>query len=151
MRGATGRELDVTRPKDVSIHAPHAGCDWDMRGVNVITLRFNSRTPCGVRLPRSRLCKALTCFNSRTPCGVRHSTDRDSTLANMFQFTHPMRGATFEEWSFGAYYYCFNSRTPCGVRPHADTDDEERDKFQFTHPMRGATAMPKGTHKWRIR
>ena len=25
--GATGRELDVTRPKDVSIHAPRVGCD----------------------------------------------------------------------------------------------------------------------------
>ena len=34
-------------------------------------VRFNSRTPCGVRLPIIGKVKQNLSFNSRTPCGVR--------------------------------------------------------------------------------
>ncbi len=45
-------------------------------------------------------------------------------MDQQFQFTHPVRGATFKQMN------------------------EMQDKmFQFTHPVRGATAMLKGTHK----
>ena len=77
-------------------------------------------------------------FNSRTLCGVRpllalHSVDRAK-----FQFTHPVRGATYIDKAIMIAQlvsihapragcdarqrlsmtteHCFNSRTPCGVR-----------------------------------
>ena len=55
---------------------------------------FNSRTPCGVRL--SVLCRGLSrsSFNSRTPCGVRLKAARTPYFKSLFQFTHPVWGAT---------------------------------------------------------
>ena len=38
------------RADTVSIHAPRAGCDVAMSKTVEILRRFNSRTPCGVRL-----------------------------------------------------------------------------------------------------
>ena len=122
---------------------------------------FNSRTPCGVRqllaisqqpthhvaihAPRAgcACCIVLTlttspCFNSRTPCGVRRSSCGAELGTHSFQFTHPVRGATWYTLhnlhkrvvSIHApragcdnhhvappdAYDRFNSRTPCGVR-----------------------------------
>ena len=95
---------------------------------------FNSRTPCGVRLecrtllvngvvvsihaPRAGCDHILItslfhdyCFNSRTPCGVRPSLLFEvlSTL-ELFQFTHPVRGATV---------LTTNSQQPLSVSIHA--------------------------------
>ena len=64
----------------VSIHAPREGCD-----TNVIIL-------CLVRLS----------FNSRTPGGVRRLLQLLRLWLEMFQFTHPGRGATV--WCKVAYY-----------------------------------------------
>ena len=63
-------------------------------------------------------------FNSRTPCGVRQWARMNEMQDKMFQFTHPVRGAT-----------------STGIR------NLRNRAFQFTHPVRGATSMPKGTHK----
>ena len=116
VRGATiNIDFDDTKI-DVSIHAPRAGCDRK--------LTFIDRT--------------WTSFNSRTPCGVRPSADNDISRAYVFQFTHPVRGATMPNLTkysldhvsihaprAGCDYtlvlgsfdsWCFNSRTPCGVR-----------------------------------
>ena len=80
---------------------------------------FNSRTPGGVRLSLSKLTLLQTLsFNSRTPGGVRPVYTLASSLAIMFQFTHPGRGAT-----------CVLS----GLRATWS--------FQFTHPGRGATCF----------
>ena len=84
----------------------------------------------------------------------------------MFQFTHPVWGATTMLvlgmlclWSFNSRTPCgvrltrisslivrrsFNSRTPCGVRHDSPKTDGETSGFQFTHPVWGAT--PK---RWR--
>ena len=57
---------------------------------------FNSRTPCGVRLRADNLSlDLLRCFNSRTPCGVRLYTNFLHILRRLFQFTHPVWGATY--------------------------------------------------------
>ena len=56
----------------VSIHAPRAGCDCS-----------------GERNPQP-----LQSFNSRTPCGVRLMLSLRFGVKLMFQFTHPVRGAT---------------------------------------------------------
>ena len=55
----------------VSIHALLAECDQSTHSFPSGSLRFNPRTPCGVRLviQINRL-HALS-FNPRTPCGVR--------------------------------------------------------------------------------
>ena len=58
----------------------------------------------------------------------------------MFQFTHPVWGAT----PFGTHRAgglgCFNSRTPCGVRRALSRPSSTATRFQFTHPVWGATA-----------
>ena len=55
----------------VSIHAPRVGCDSVKILKDISRVGFNSRTPCGVRQPRSPSRASYGCFNSRTPCGVR--------------------------------------------------------------------------------
>ena len=101
----------------VSIHAPRAGCDrFKLLGLQLLS-RFNSRTPCGVRHGSAvTIHEVRICFNSRTPCGVRRITSISNICIRLFQFTHPVRGATLE------CQYHLLTRT-----------------FQFTHPVRGAT------------
>ena len=79
----------------VSIHAPRAGCDSIVGSRRLI----------------------LGGFNSRTPCGVRQFKQMNEMQDKMFQFTHPVRGAT-TAWLSGS----------------------ASNSFQFTHPVRGATA-----------
>ena len=95
VRGATLDIAKKTLSESVSIHAPRAGCD----------LRFYHSL------------SDLQRFNSRTPCGVRQGRATGSKVVIMFQFTHPVRGATMTgAWSVPSAL-SFNSRTPCGVRP----------------------------------
>ena len=79
----------------VSIHAPREGCDT-IRLTNIILIiRFNSRTPGGVRQEMLTLLDMTrTSFNSRTPGGVRQIILTVSPMILLFQFTHPGRGAT---------------------------------------------------------
>ncbi len=114
--GATTRQGRDASMAQVSIHAPRVGCDGCEVPCLICSLRFNSRTPCGVR-PFTKL--ALT-------------------EELVFQFTHPVWGATsvrllvlaFVGVSIHAprvgcdrprggtilHLSRFNSRTPCGVR-----------------------------------
>ena len=70
--GATSTPPHGTAQGRVSIHAPRVGCDGrhDTAQRHAMS-RFNSRTPCGVRLSVCYVLVARMCFNSRTPCGVR--------------------------------------------------------------------------------
>ena len=78
----------------VSIHAPRAGCDRKCTRARPQSGRFNSRTPCGVRLRGCSVLVVSMCFNSRTPCGVRLGGMGAGKTPRKFQFTHPVRGAT---------------------------------------------------------
>ena len=133
-------EEDDAPPLSVSIHAPREGCDKTYSLEYLIQRSFNSRTPGGVRLPRtpqllignevsihapregcdmrwmSSQRQYAGCFNSRTPGGVRRSANRQHQATKTFQFTHPGRGAT---QMLHTLVSCF--------------------QFQFTHPGRGAT------------
>ena len=81
----------------------------------------------------------IVSFNSRTPGGVR-LTDRFSVNRwNLFQFTHPGRGATSFTPREVSIKRRFNSRTPGGVRHRESMEDLNIRLFQFTHPGRGAT------------
>ena len=129
----------VAKFNNISIHAPHAGCDpSDMIGV--IMRRH---------------------FNPRTPCGVRRAWSRSWSRSISFQSTHPLRGATsiiiviypFQLISIHAplagcdmalipitqLTQNFNPRTPCGVRRSKMHPIYWRAVFQSTHPLRGAT------------
>ena len=88
------RELDVARPKDVSIHAPRVGCDnaWADARSDKQWFQFThpvwGATCSSDKIPTSRLVSihaprvgcdlmapqlsvSVGRFNSRTPCGVR--------------------------------------------------------------------------------
>ena len=62
-----------------------------------------------------------------------------STIGTVFQFTHPVRGATNRtgQIEYDVYVSIHAPRAGC------DTDLDKRsfttDQFQFTHPVRGAT------------
>ena len=132
--------------------------------------RFNSRTPCGVRPLRSASRSRSCSFNSRTPCGVRHLSTLLSSSAKLFQFTHPVRGATAELRKYigdvmfqfthpvrGATtmpaYSCLTTGVSihaprAGCDAHIAPISATQDAFQFTHPVRGATPQ---TAQWRVR
>ena len=117
VRGATGAAANAAGVSIVSIHAPRAGCDAAQHDNTTESRCFNSRTPCGVRhLPaylqhvteyvsihapragcdtrQSKNKIPTRSFNSRTPCGVRQWDRMNYMQDKMFQFTHPVRGAT---------------------------------------------------------
>ena len=91
--GCDEKERILNRLQRVSIHAPREGCDLLPLYSIVGQLRFNSRTPGGVRRIPHSMREEVARFNSRTPGGVRHT----DSIANL-------------------QTYCFNSRTPGGVR-----------------------------------
>ena len=127
--------------RQISIHAPRAGCDGELECIKLQVSNFNPRTPCGVRLRLDRLRRTGACnFNPRTPCGVRPVIRRCIAVSACgFQSTHPVRGATWAAAGGGVVRVrisihapragcdCknlrqaagaehFNPRTPCGVR-----------------------------------
>ena len=113
-------------------------------------LRFNPRTPCGVRLGRLLACKHLF----------------------LFQSTHSLRSATHQIVHYGGALpvsihallaECdgggpclgpgrpgFNPRTPCGVRQWLWLRATRGRWFQSTHSLRSATSMtaPTLTCSW---
>ena len=96
LRGATASEAAFNADTEISIHAPLAGCDFKL-----IVFSFRRFY-----------------FNPRTPCGVRQLAAKDAKIAEQFQSTHPLRGATSTKSSSLKAY-----------------------KFQSTHPLRGATCV----------
>ena len=125
--------------RDISIHAPLAGCD-----------------------PRvGRGGGSIRYFNPRTPCGVRRADAIKGALDEKFQSTHPLRGATrrlvkrgepvsisihaplagcdLQRQDVDGVHPNFNPRTPCGVRLSSVEKDTGAIIFQSTHPLRGAT------------
>ena len=79
---------------NVSIHAPRVGCDhytdtlWCCLSVSI----HAPRVGCDFNEPTTSLFRVG--FNSRTPCGVRLKNGRPDHQTGMFQFTHPVWGAT---------------------------------------------------------
>ena len=127
-----------------------------------VSFSFNSRTPCGVRRPRHAWRRISCGFNSRTPCGVRRRSLASISVLSVFQFTHPVRGATetCKRFSDEFRVSIHAPRAGCDHRagratasacvsihaPRAGCDSMDSkltwtiNKFQFTHPVRGATA-----------
>ena len=142
MRGATILRGAMGSSGEISIHAPHAGCDVALMCHNNQPVDFNPRTPCGVR-PYIR-----TTFNDRDAISI-HAPHAGCDLkrlcrrqfARQFQSTHPMRGATTRYLTHLMQLKNFNPRTPCGVRRvYVYPARQLQKRFQSTHPMRGATS-----------
>ena len=140
MRGATRKGNAETESVVISIHAPHAGCDDNLPGLNAEFI--------------------ISIHAPHAGCDINRLKKRANNV--IFQSTHPMRGATVNSFSSQQHLYDFNPRTPCGVRPvnrhrprafhlisihapHAGCDAKSAayvaryTVFQSTHPMRGAT------------
>ncbi len=162
VRGATISRAYAVEKKRVSIHAPRAGCDYTLVLGSPRARRFNSRTPCGVRLqarlvveivalvsihaPRAGCdqdqntpTKASLSFNSRTPCGVRQQLSSPPIETPVFQFTHPVRGATTDYPHLTLSYDVSIHAPRAGCDYLCSVRKEEVNAFQFTHPVRGAT------------
>ena len=142
-RGATGN-LCLRCPvcDEVSIHAPREGCDMRSPSVPTRSLCFNPRTPRGVRRTVSTLVIQLpSSFNPRTPRGVRHTISTVKEVTNMFQSTHPARGAT-PSLCVACPFSVISIHAPregCDGRTETETAHERQGAFQSTHPARGAT------------
>ena len=141
MRGATWRKLYCKWRIIISIHAPRAGCDGSHRNGQRLTTNFNPRTPCGVRLYCLGTISISPDFNPRTPCGVRHDNTNRAPPQELFQSTHPVRGATPLVFTSHPSAVDFNPRTPCGVRRFNSHNSYHSTVFQSTHPVRGATRL----------
>ena len=118
MRGATIFRALANNPLNISIHAPHAGCDGTAAPGNARCRNFNPRTPCGVR-PQLRLgLTQRSLISIHAPHAGCDMAFRSLSINGLsFQSTHPMRGATLAG----------RARTQASIL------------FQSTHPMRGAT------------
>ena len=104
----------------VSIHAPREGCDSARQ----------TQWRCG------------WCFNSRTPGGVRLLSLLRLTLTDLFQFTHPGRGATSLEILSCHRHWTFQFTHPGrGATLVYTPANLVGFTFQFTHPGRGATLL----------
>ena len=105
--------------REISIHAPLAGCDHSACSRRRSRRYFNPRTPCGVRHVPAGCCATVAIISIHAPlagCDPRGDPARDGR--NPFQSTHPLRGATNPRY------------------PHIAVA-----LFQSTHPLRGATTM----------
>ena len=106
------------------------------------SIRFNSRTPGGVRhLGRWHHPSTPLRFNSRTPGGVRPLVRLVDEVGNLVSIHAPREGCDGGPLTTMLPTTSFNSRTPGGVRPTYTDYNGGGTMFQFTHPGRGATVI----------
>ena len=98
----------------VSIHAPRAGRDRDIRLPSPMGRCFNPRAPCGARLGGVSYGLYQLCFNPRAPCGAR---PRSGFSPNLSQ--------------------SFNPRAPCGARRVVVKEIIERHTVSIHAPRAG--------------
>ena len=147
----------------ISIHAPREGCD--PRHLLVVLAHIISihapREGCDAALSTS--CHRSIDFNPRTPRGVRHPCPSSCSGSNIFQSTHPARGATGQCQHGGAGTIVISIHAPREGCDAANVEEHIRivrisihapregcdlikfnsltpeSQFQSTHPARGAT------------
>ena len=97
LRGAT--EMPWNTFQGSENFNPHSPCGERLRcgGGNVRhALYFNPHSPCGERPGHRQMHRAHQYFNPHSPCGERLSNQQTMQLADIFQSTLPLRGATAE-------------------------------------------------------
>ena len=119
MRGATILFLRRLGAMNISIHAPHAGCDI---------------------VDSSKRCKSRY-FNPRTPCGVRHFLLWVARERIFISIHAPHAGCDLQQWLRPVIIGISIHAPHAGCdRSRASTNNSRRE-FQSTHPMRGATLV----------
>ena len=125
---------------EISIHAPHAGCDaaaaavitWrrpfqsthPMRGATDVSKHLNDVDIISIHAPHAgcdagilgRSDKTIKFQSTHPMRGATRSVSTPILVYSAFQSTHPMRGATRPAEGRGLKHKYFNPRTPCGVR-----------------------------------
>ena len=116
MRGATTVSNITFLALTISIHAPHAGSDFQKRPPTADDKRFQSTLPMRGATTRYTIkAKRPWDFNPRSPCGERPRACLHLLRIKEFQSTLPMRGATSAiTATIGTLN--FNPRSPCGER-----------------------------------
>ena len=139
LRSATSILERFSPDQRVSIHALLAECDNLREFIFLMKLRFNPRTPCGVRqdMPFSALIivefqsthslRSATC--SPEAIRIQHDVSIHALLAEC---------DTSNEQS-SCSQHRFNPRTPCGVRLSQMFQFFIKFRFQSTHSLRSAT------------
>ena len=139
VRGATASRQTARQATRFQFTHPVRGATFAFQEEVVYLPCFNSRTPCGVRLLLRPLRIFLSSFNSRTPCGVRLKWCRRLSAVCLFQFTHPVRGATHGNAELTQLCEVSIHAPRAGCDSNVTNCDKSRAQFQFTHPVRGAT------------
>ena len=118
-RGATHQTNRCAKSYGVSIHAPQAGCDPELKFLCVLIMFQSTHPRRGATLP----------------------TLRTSVLLKLFQSTHPRRGATLGCSSFGRQFQVSIHAPQAGCDVVPTFFRAMNFQFQSTHPGRGATSM----------
>ncbi len=146
----------------VSIHAPRAGCDFNIRynasnnwvsihapraGCDDSAFGYVPRYDVSIHAPRAGcdtvivlLPSISSCFNSRTPCGVRLGSVSVLGVVYSVSIHAPRAGCDSTSSSTSLYLLGFQFTHP--VRGATNVKNQvlyASGTFQFTHPVRGAT------------
>ena len=130
----------------ISIHAPRAGCDLNLRDLVGLTCISIHAPRAGCDLESSSLLPLYLLFQSTHP--VRGATALKGVVSSgktLFQSTHPVRGATLELLrKAGIIVISIHApRAGCDLVPLPHVGFNQG--FQSTHPVRGATGyLPAG-------
>ena len=162
-RGATFVSLGLFRYHEVSIHAPHTGCDYSVLCFTfVISVSIHApHTGCDLRVFKKLDCIAVSIHAPHTGCdnaiikqvnGHLVSIHAPHTGCDLFDFLPadevevsihaPHTGCDLSPSSSSSLARRFNPRTPHGVRHSLSYIRYAIIKFQSTHPTRGATDTP---------
>ena len=108
--------LNPLEERGISIHAPLAGCDRRYQRHRRCQGHFNPRTPCGVRLLQSGKMSQQQLFQSTHPLRGATNPLPESGTGRKISIHAPLAGCDAETRSASLENPYFNPRTPCGVR-----------------------------------
>ena len=106
----------LLNPEPISIHAPRVGRDrrYDMYGLH--RHHFNPRAPCGARLPPALVGCLADLFQSTRPVWGATSSAMPSTRTMMISIHAPRVGRDDTHHTAVSHRTNFNPRAPCGAR-----------------------------------
>ena len=124
----------------ISIHAPLAGRDVQLRGHHVQLRDFNPRAPCGARLVFRKFLSWRTTFQSTRPLRGATAHKQVCLVIPIISIHAPLAGRDRKCSGAAAADRNFNPRAPCGARRLNKLLAIMGEEFQSTRPLRGATS-----------
>ena len=116
LRGATAYRFSIDETLIISIHTPLAGSDVCGR-ISVDGEFISIHTPLAGSDPGCADGHRLDTISIHTPLAGSDSNQQTMQLADIFQSTLPLRGATVQMGQPAIIYRHFNPHSPCGERP----------------------------------